>query len=96
MKRNEFVALIGYDGRRAIIDKIFASKHGNQKTLQLAELGYYKAALCSAIHSQLQEECDRLVQWLHERDIFSDYDCDGLKALFGVWQVEEVEKVLKV
>lgn len=96
MKRNQFVALIGYDGNSAIVDRGFASEHGHKPTTELAALGFYKAALCSVIHSGDEADQRGLVEWLHSHDLFPEHDYEGLKLIFGVSQVEAVERVVKI
>lgn len=89
------MALIGYDGRNAIVDKEFAAKYGKKGALELAELGYYRAAICSTIYDD-GDNGEQLIEWLHSRDIFSDYSYEDLKSLFGVQQVEEVGRVVAI
>lgn len=95
IKRGDFVALLGYHGRNAVVDKKFASTHNKKGALELAELGYYRAAVCAAIYDD-GDNGEKLVEWLHSRNIFPDYDYEGLKLLFGVLQVEAVERVIAV
>lgn len=95
MKQNEFVALIGYDGTSAIIDGEFARKYGKKSALELAELGYYRAAVCATIYQEGEGSAE-LLAWLHHRNIFTEYSYEDLASLFGVQRVEGVERVVRV
>ena len=96
MKHGDFISMIGYDAQSAIIDKQFARKYGQKNSMELAELGYYKAALCSALYYDNAEECEQLMKWLHEHDLFIDFDFAGLISLFGVHAHVETQKVTRI
>ena len=96
MKHSDFISMIGYDTQNAIIDKQFARKYGQKNSMELAELGYYKAALCSALYSENEETREQLITWLHEHDLFIDFDFAGLISLFGIHVHVEAQKVIRV
>ena len=87
MKRSEFIFLLGFDGHRALIDKYLVRKYGRKTTVELAELGFYKAAFCSALFNNSEKEQEELLRWFRDHNLFTTYDFSGLKKLFGISEV---------
>lgn len=79
--------LVGFDGKHALIDGYSTRKYGRKTTVELAELGFYKAAFCSALFSNSTDEQNDLVQWFKQHALFASYDFSQLKSLFGVFEV---------
>ena len=52
ISRADFVFTIGYEGNTAVVDGAMKKRYGSRSTAQLAELGLYKQALCSAIYDR--------------------------------------------
>ena len=96
MKRNEFVFLIGFEGKSAFVDSAMVKRFGRKSTRELLELGYYKAAFCSALYENKTEAEDELVAWFGEHDIYAGKSFSELKVIFGVKGVPENVQVVSV
>ena len=96
MQRKEFIFLIGFEGKNAYIDGAMARAHGRKTTCELAEMGYLKAAFCSALYAQDVEEETRLLQWFTEHDLYAGKSFEDLKSIFGVREVPRDAHVIKI
>lgn len=97
MRRNDFVFCIGFEGSTAIIDGKMLRRHGSQSTLQLAEAGLFKQAVCSAVFSDNPQELEEVLAVYNQRTEAPVRSADELKRIFGVSGVPEgVKKVTVV
>ena len=94
MKREEFIFTIGYEGKSAIVNGQALNKYKKLSTIELAEKGLYKEALCSAIFSDSQAEMKKILSLYNENSGAGYSSPDELKRLFGVFGVpEDISKV---
>jgi len=94
MKREEFIFTIGYEGKSAIVNGQALKKYRKLSTIELAEKGLYKEALCSAIFSGSQEEMQSILSLYNENSGAGYSSPEELKRLFGVFGVpEDIAKV---
>jgi hypothetical protein len=94
MKREEFIFTIGYEGKSAIVNGQAMKKYKKLSTMELAEKGLYKEALCSAIFSNSRKEMEKILSLYNENSKAGYTSPDELKRLFGVFGVPE--DILKV
>lgn len=103
MTRQEFVFTIGFQGDTAIVDKRAMRQYGRLSTLELAEKGLYRAAFCSALFSQTDNEMDEFIRVFGEKTSEAGGTASGftsvdqLKRLFGVYTVpDEIKRVVSL
>ncbi|MBN2510723.1 MAG: hypothetical protein JXB03_10615 [Spirochaetales bacterium] len=98
MKREEFIATIGYQGDTAITDKNFMSEVKSMNTSALLEKGLFKAAFCSAIyHTKDTGDASEEQLVLDAYNVNKGVrltSVDALKRIFGVFGIpEEIAKI---
>jgi hypothetical protein len=97
MQREDFIFTIGYEGKTAIVDGQRKKKFGRLATKELAEEGLYKAAFCSAIHSENETEMNDFIRHFSEKLGHELFTLEQLKRLFGVFGIPEgINKVLSL
>lgn len=102
MKREDFIAVIGFQGNAAIVDKRLRRRFGSATTAQLFEEGLHKAAFCSALYSEDPAEMQLFIRSFSQRLATGSDDApeiteDGLKRVFGVHGVPDgIAKILYV
>ena len=97
MKRAEFVFTIGFQGDAAVVDRRAMRSYRNLGTMELAELGMYRAAFCSALFSGDAAEMQQFISYFSEKTDKADLTEDQVKRLFGVHTVpDDVKKVIAV
>ena len=93
MKREEFIAAIGYQGESAIIDKQLLHDIKGLGTEDLIDKGLYKAAFCSALFDENAGTGDKGTE-----NVLAAYNknlgkqvasVEDLKRLFGVFSIPE-------
>ena len=94
MKREDFIFTIGYQGDTALVDGSAKRQYGRLSTRELAEKGFLKPALCSALYSEKQEDVDAVLAFYRERSGRPNVTFEQLKRTLGVYSVPE--KILKV
>lgn len=96
MRREEFVFTIGYQGDAAIVDRAAMKKYAKLGTMELLELGLYRAAFCSALYMADDAEMKAFLQAFEARTGIQSDSADTLKRLFGVYPTEGVNKTLLI
>ncbi len=96
MRREEFVFTIGYQGDAAIVDRTAMKKYAKLGTMELLELGLYRAAFCSALYAANDHEMSEFLRAFHEKTGIKSDTADDLKRLFGVYPTEGVNKALLI
>ena len=96
MKREDFIFTIGYQGDTALVDGSAKRQFGRLSTRELAEQGMLKAALCSALFSEKQEEIDEVLAVYRERSSSPHITLDQLKRTLGVFSLPEHITKVKV
>lgn len=89
MKRNDFVFCIGYQGDSAIIDKRLSVQAGDLGTRELLAKGLYKAALCSAMWDENQEDLEFLLREYNKKSLNQYPGIEALKRALGVSAVHK-------
>jgi len=94
MKREEFIFTIGYQGMTAIVDGHALKRYKNLSTEELLEERQFKAAFCSALYNESDEECKIVLKRYNEQSERTYSSIQELKRLFGVFEVPtDVAKV---
>ena len=97
MTRDEFVFTIGFQGDAAIVDSKAMKANRRRTTAELADVGLYRAAFCSAVHSGDEKEMDEFVRLFSEKTGLNELTEDQLKRLFGVYTVpDQVKRIVTV
>ena len=96
MRRDEFVFTIGYQADAAIVDRAAMKKHANLGTMELLDLGLYRAAFCSALYSENDDEMKEFLHVFAEKTGIKADTADDLKRLFGVYPTAGVNKTLLI
>ncbi|MFA6506464.1 MAG: hypothetical protein WCT14_10215 [Treponemataceae bacterium] len=86
--REDFIFTIGYDGPVAIVDGQAKRTFGNLSTKALAEVGLFRAAYSSALHSGSPEELDAVVAAYNKASGSTLTRESPLSRLFGVLPLE--------
>ena len=97
MKRNDFVFSVGYQGISAIVDKTAKRKYSSLSTKDLADKGLYRAAFCSALFSQDEEEIKTVMAIYNSRSKTGTKSVEEMKRLLGVFGIpDNISKVIKI
>ncbi len=96
MRREDFVFTIGYQGDTAIVDGHARSRYGRLSARQLAEQGFLKPALSSALYSQNPEELEEVVRLFNEKSGTDPVTLEQLKRVLGVFEVPQMINKVKV
>jgi hypothetical protein len=89
MKREDFIFTIGYQGDTALVDGNAKRQFGRLSTRELAEKGFLKTALCSALYSKDQADIDAVLQIYRERSGNQSVTLERLQRILGVFSVSE-------
>ncbi|MBA7689094.1 hypothetical protein ES703_97589 [subsurface metagenome] len=90
ISRADFTFTIGYEGNIAVVDGALKKRYASLSTLELAEAGLYKQALCSVIYALEQEDPEQLEKILaiyNENSQVQLASAEELKRTFGVFEV---------
>lgn len=96
MTREEFVFSIGFSGESAIIDGKAKRENGKLSTKELAEKGLYRAAFCSALFAESEEEMTIVVDTYNKQSGAGLSGIDDMKKLLGVYTVPDGIKKVSV
>jgi hypothetical protein len=99
--RKDFVFTIGYDGSTAVVDGGLKRRFGSLGTEELAEKGFFKQALCSAVfEGAAAGEDPRLQKILELYNAGAEHklgQAEELKRMFGVFEVPQgITRVLVI
>ncbi len=95
--RKDFVFTIGYDGSTAVVDGSLKRRFGSLGTVQLAEKGLFKQALCSAVYDGAAEALLLVLESFNARTEHKLAGVEELKRMFGVFEVPQgITRVLVV
>jgi hypothetical protein len=90
MERKDFIAVIGFNGPQAVVDKKLQKKIQKLSTLELFKEGHFKPAFCSALHKMEKENDDSDMRSLLPElaKAFSlEEDAEVFKRVFGVFSI---------
>lgn len=97
MTREDFVFSVGYQGIAAIVDKSARSKYGKLSTAELAEKGLFRAALCSALYADSEEEMKSVTEIYNSRNRADVKSPEDMKRLLGVFGVpDNITKIIAI
>ena len=96
MRRQDFIFCIGFEGSTAIVDGRLLRRHGSQSTRELAEAGFFKQALASAIFSGSPQELEEVRSLFNQGVRNPVGSVDELKRVFSVYGVPEGVKKVKL
>ena len=94
MTKNDFMAIVGYHGSLALIDKYLKNKISKKSLQQLLDEGQYKAAFCTTFFGQEQDR--KIVLDAYNKISGSQYSLQELERLFGVYSIPEKIKMQQV
>ena len=87
IQRNDAIAVIGYDGNAALVDRIARKQCANMSIESLLKAGLFRAAAASAIYSNNPNELS-LVAEEYNRVSGSSYAVESIPRLFGVASIQ--------
>ncbi len=97
MKRQDFIFSIGYQGSSAMVDHAASKRFGKLSTDELAREGLYRAAFCSVLYSDDENELEAFKRIFEPASGYTDMSLEQLKRLFGVRGVpDNVTKIVHV
>ena len=96
MKREDFVAGVGYMGNTAMVDGKTKKRHGKRSADELLEKGLYRAAFSAALYDDDTEAMERILAAVRSAEGADYRSADDLKRLFGVDGVPESVGRVKV
>ena len=97
MRREDYVFCIGYEGNTAIVDGRMMRRYRSHSTVQLAEAGLYKQAVCSALWSGNRQELEEVLSIYNQKTTPPLRTVEELTRTFGTSGVPEgVKKVTVV
>jgi hypothetical protein len=97
IKRSDFMFTVGYQGDTAIVNASAKKKYGRLSTVELAKQGLYKAAICSAVYAESDQELEQVMRIYNEQNNKSIDSIQTLKRIFGVSGLPEgIEKILLI
>ncbi len=95
IKRKDFMFTIGYDGNVAIVDSKSKREYGHLGTEELAGIGLFKPALCSALYEDDEQALRRVLELYNKKTDRELPSVEHLKRTFGVFEVpDNISKVL--
>ena len=89
ISREDFVFAIGYDGDTAVVDGRSKRKYSGYSTLELAEAGFFKPAICSALYEASEEALQRVLAIYNENSEIKLSSIEDLKRTFSTFEVPE-------
>jgi hypothetical protein len=96
MRRQDFIFCIGFEGSTAIVDGRLLRRHGSQSTRELAEAGFFKQALASAIFSGNPQELEEVLALFNNGVRTPVGSVEELKRMFSIFGVPEGVKKVKL
>lgn len=96
LKREDFIAAIGFQGNIAFVDKKARRRFGKLSAGELIDRGVYRAAFCAALYDSDSAAMDRLLAYYRDR-LEGEYETAyDLGRLFGVDRAPEGVAHVKV
>jgi hypothetical protein len=89
------IAIIGYNGNIALVDKEMSKKIAKMNVAQLLEAGNYKAAFALAVLKD-DDAAKMQVAQVYSQLASHEYKVDDLPRLFGVYQALHDYKLRKI
>ena len=89
MKREDFVFTIGYSGDTAIVDGRAKKEYAGLSVEGLIQKGLWRAAFCSALFDDRQEQMDLVVQEYNRKSGAHLESVGDMKRMLGVFEVPQ-------
>ena len=89
MKREDFIAAIGFQGNTAYVDGKVRKRYGKLTASELIERGLYRTSFCAALYDEDSAAIQRLLEHFATLQDGNYETADDLKRLFGVDSVPE-------
>lgn len=89
MTREDFVFSIGFQGEVAIVDGKASKQNKGLNSIQLAEKGLFRAAFCSALFENNEDDMNIVIQKYKESGSANIKNIDDMKRILGVYSVPE-------
>jgi len=87
MKREDFVFTIGYTGDTALVDGRAKKEYARLSVQELVEKGLWRAAFCSALFDENQDQMDLVVQEYNQKSGAHLESVIDMKRMLGVFEV---------
>lgn len=87
MKREDFIFTIGYSGDTALVDGGARKDFAGLGVAELVEKGLWRAAFCSALFDDNQEDMDLVVRMYSEKSGAHLKSVQDMKRMLGVYDV---------
>lgn len=92
IEKSDFMAIKGYYGDVAIVDKNFKNKIKKLSIEELLEQGYYRAAVAAAVYDGDEQKKDLVLQFFMQKQPIESFDF--LEREFGI-NIAELSKISK-
>lgn len=96
MTRDEFVFSVGFQGEAAIVDGKARKENKKLNTTELAEKGLFRAAFCSALFGDSDDEMKFVVNAYNEKSGTNMDTVDEMKKMLGIYAVPDGIKKITV
>ncbi len=94
MTKEEFVFSIGFQGETAIVDGRARKENKKLSTSELAEKGLFRAAFCSALYDNNEDEMLSVLDAYNKKGGTSMKTVDDMKKMLGIYAVPDgIKKV---
>ena len=87
MRRDDFIFTVGFDGDTAIVDSVSKRRFGRHTPRQLAENGFYKAAMSAAMYDKSEEDTRVVLSIYNQGSEHPVQTVELLKRVLGVSEV---------
>jgi hypothetical protein len=95
--KEDFAFTVGYQGNTAIVDGRSRKRYGGLSIIELAEQGMYKPALCAALYSGNDEDCEKVLALYNEHSHKKVSTVEELMKVYGVSKLpEEIDKIIQL
>lgn len=89
IKREDFIFTVGYQGETAIVNGELKSKYGKLNSIEFAEKGFFKSAICSALYDKKSGDLEKILEIYNSKIEKKLESVDDLKKTFGVTEIPE-------
>jgi hypothetical protein len=89
IKREDFIFTVGYQGETAIVNGELKSGYGKLNSIEFAEKGFFKSAICSALYEKNSGDLEKILDIYNSKVEKKLNTVDDLKKTFGVTDVPE-------
>lgn len=93
MKKEHFIASIGYDGEAAVVDKLRFNSCKGKTLTQLLEAGLFRTAAALAVFDESDSEIEEVIT-AYNKISGSNYKSSNIFKLFGIYKIDVKKTIL--